>query len=190
MNKINIFTDSIIIDSLHNPDMDFEILKELNSSEMKNNTMHYSNVGGFQTDTINNEKINFCILKKSAEEIVRNYKLNEKTKIELRNLWINKNYKNNYNNPHLHPDSNFSGIYYLQTVENGGELIFYKNDKSTIFTGNLKYIEDIDFRHAYVIKPKRNMFIIFPSNIEHMVTPNYEEKPRISISFNIGLLNG
>ena len=48
-----------------------------------------------------------------------------------------------------------------------------------------KYIIDEDFNAEYHFRPLKNQIILFPSNLIHMVSAHFEDKPRISISFNI-----
>jgi len=183
MAKINIFTDSIVIDSLFHDKLDDEILKELKVRKQNNQGVIKSNLKGFQTDFIDNKIICECILQKSVSLIFKYYNVKPNLKYSLNNLWINENYKGSFNEPHSHPDSNFSGTYYVEAKKDGGELVFLKNDKSASMT----MCEEVsnDFYNLYKIQPLKNQIILFPSNFEHMVYPHYEETPRISISFNV-----
>ena len=54
---------------------------------------------------------------------------------------------------------------------------------------NLAFIDHENFYHRFEVQPKNNLFILFPSNLKHMVEPHYEEHPRISVSFNLVLGN-
>jgi uncharacterized protein (TIGR02466 family) len=40
----------------------------------------------------------------------------------LGNMWANINYKGGFNRPHMHPNSLWSGVYYIKTPENCGNL--------------------------------------------------------------------
>ena len=95
--------------------------------------------------------------------------------------------KNNFNTPHVHPGSNFSAVYYLQTSDKDGELNFFRNDKSIDFGPNQNLFDDSDFWNNFKLKPKDNMFVLFPSYLQHMVFPHNEDKSRISLSFNINI---
>jgi len=64
MAKINIFTDSIVIDSLFHDKLDDEILKELKVRKQNNQGVIKSNLKGFQTDFIDNKIICECIFTK------------------------------------------------------------------------------------------------------------------------------
>ena len=43
----------------------------------------------------------------------------------LGNMWANVNYPKCYNRPHIHPNSLFSGVYWIKTPQNSGNLMLY-----------------------------------------------------------------
>mgnify|MGYP003137595103 CR=1 FL=1 len=49
---------------------------------------------------------------------------------------------------------------------------------------------DSDFFETYQIKPEEDLLMLFPSYLKHMVEPHYDDKARISVSFNINLKDG
>jgi len=189
MSKKNIFPQSILYDFLIDEKLHNEIIKELKTQETNKEKFIYSNVGGFHSSFIENEVILDKILKKSFELITDNYKIKTKTNFNLTNLWINKNKKYNHNISHTHPGSNFSGVYYLNVPKENGELVFLENDKRSL--SDLEFfLNSEEFKTSFNIKPKENMFLIFPSYMSHMVSPHYEDLDRLSISFNIKLSSG
>jgi len=189
MAKHTIFTQSIIVEEFINNNLKEEIIKELQINKNLNKGRVITNRGGFQSHDIVNEFILKTIGEKCVETLNKHYEIKTKN-IQLCNLWINENYKDNFNIAHIHPNSHFSGVYYIDTTETGGELLFYNTDIS-VFSDISSYISnDNDFFHHYSIKPKNNIFILFPSYFKHMVMPHKEEKARISISFNVRLYNG
>jgi uncharacterized protein (TIGR02466 family) len=188
MAKIQIFGTYIIQDKFFNPEVDEEITKVLKEEE-KGKGVLKSNFGGFQTNIIENKIICDNLLHKSVKLITDTYKLKNKIKFELKNLWINKNFKNSFNLPHIHPNSHFSGVYYLNVSEKLGELVFLKNDNIDQL-GLYDFIDSKDFYNSYTIKPNKGVIILFPSSLSHMVTPHMEDIERISISFNIEMNHG
>ena len=42
----------------------------------------------------------------------------------LGNMWANINPPGGYNRPHIHPNSHFSGVYYIKAAENSGNIVF------------------------------------------------------------------
>ncbi len=186
MDKIPIFQDSIIFGSIVNQELDKNILDILDNEMKKNEGVFYTNKGGYQTENIFQEKINNFLLNKSAELLVQNYNL-KNVKINLLNLWINHNLKGDYNSPHIHQTSNFSGIYYVEVSKEGGNLIFFRGDRSNQMLDIQSFLKDKDFQEEFHIKPVKNQLIIFPSHLIHMVTPHLDNKPRVSVSFNISI---
>ena len=188
MNKKNIFSEPIIYNILKKDELDNEILKELEKEESLNKGVVYSNQGGFQTNIINNKKISSIIFNNFLKCLKNYFKFKKNCNVVLKNVWINKNKKGDFNIPHVHPDSNFSGIYYLKTSKEGGFLSFIKND-SVQMTNNHEFLDDIDINVHTQIKPRDHLFIIFPSYLLHMVTPHFEEDHRISVAFNVKFEN-
>jgi uncharacterized protein (TIGR02466 family) len=186
MPKSLIFNQCILHDEFINSKVDNEIYKILSKEEKNKNGNVKSNLGGFQTKTVYNEFISESILTKSVDLIKANYKLKRKIRFFMKNLWINKNKKNNFNLPHIHPSSSFSGIYYLKVPKNNGELVFLEKDNSSM-SDLITFIDSNEFSSEFIIKPKKGLFLLFPSYCSHMVKPHFENLDRISISFNIGL---
>lgn len=189
MYKKIIFSDSIILSEIKDDKLHEIVNRILKEKEVKNQGVVKSNRKGFQTDTVNNLYLNKTFTKKAIECIRENYNIDKKTNLGLSNLWINKNLKESYNAPHVHPISNFSGVYYVDASEKEGKLIFLRNDQATSFTNNAAFLNCPDFHDYYQIQPKNNLFILFPSHLNHMVAPHNDDKPRISVSFNFQLSN-
>ena len=40
------------------------------------------------------------------------------------NMWANINPPGGYNRPHIHPNSHFSGVYYIKATKDSGEIVF------------------------------------------------------------------
>lgn len=186
MTKSLIFSQSILHDYFKNPKLDNEIYETLLKEEKNNKGNVKSNAGGFQSKDIENKFISETILRKSVDLIKSNYKFKRDVCFSLKNLWINKNKKNNYNNPHTHPSSNFSGVYYLTVPEKNGELVFLENDKRSM-NDLFSFIDSEEFYTEHYVRPEKGMFLLFPSSLFHMVKPHFENVDRISVSFNIGL---
>ena len=180
-----IFLTKIISSFVTSDKINKIIVDELNEKKIKNQRVDKSNKGGFQTNSVYNEKICNFFLNESVNLLRYNYNFRKPFKINLQNLWINENEKGHFNTPHVHPKSNFSGCYYVETTENDGNLMFINNDASKDFMENSEYINDKSFVYEYHLKPEKNKLYLFPSNLTHMVTPHWEEKTRISVSFNL-----
>tara|TARA_R100001591_G_C4270984_1_gene162413 strand:- start:121 stop:690 length:570 start_codon:yes stop_codon:yes gene_type:complete len=189
MAKITIFKDSILLDSLKNKKLE-KLIKSILENEINlNSSVRFSNVGGYQTKEIWNEEVCLPILSKASNLITENFNF-QKCKFKMLNLWINKNFKNNFNMMHNHPLSDFSGVFYLDVPENGGELIFYRGDRCNQILNIQSKISNLDFNENFVLKPLKYQFVLFPSHLLHMVFPHSEDAARICVSFNIKVING
>ncbi len=105
---------------------------------------------------------------------------------KLGNMWANINPPGGYNKPHIHPNSLFSGVYYVKTPPNCGRLIC-QDPRPGIQTcmPTRKKIEIPKYLWRDVhIQPTENRAIIFPSWLWHSVEPNQSNDIRISVSFN------
>ena len=104
----------------------------------------------------------------------------------LGNMWANINGPGGYNRPHVHPNSLFSGVYYVKTPPNCGKLIC--NDPrpgiQTCMPNRKKGQPPKHLWREVHLQPKENRTIIFPAWLWHSVEPNESNEPRISVSFN------
>ena len=104
----------------------------------------------------------------------------------LGNMWANINYKGGFNRPHMHPNSLWSGVYYIKTPENCGHLKC-EDPKSVAAMTHPKRKEgqlpSYLWREVHY-KPIAGRLIMFPSWLNHCVDPNESDDIRISVSFN------
>jgi|13_taG_2_1085334.scaffolds.fasta_scaffold125679_2 uncharacterized protein (TIGR02466 family) len=192
MKKI-IFSDSLLIDYVD--DNDYEILKQniflILKKEEEKSGRYKSNRGGFQTNDLNhneNKDMIKIIINYIYNLIKKNYVF-DKIRFDLDNIWINKNPKMAINMPHIHPRSHFSGVFFIEVPKQDGNLVFFRNEKSSNMMGD-GFFEGSDFNVSYDVSPKEKMILLFPSYLQHMVEPHFEEGYRISVSFNIRISHG
>ena len=104
----------------------------------------------------------------------------------LGNMWANINPPGGYNRPHMHPNSLWSGVYYIKTPENCGHLKC-EDPKSVAAMTHPKRKEgqlpSYLWREVHY-KPIAGRLIMFPSWLNHCVDPNESDDIRISVSFN------
>jgi len=108
---------------------------------------------------------------------------------ELQNSWIVKHYKDDYADRHHHSNSVLSGIVYIETDEESGEIIFQK-DGSYVnlwpITVDVPVINRNVFNSKqWTFKPKNNQIFLFPSHLAHSVTKCKSNNLRYCISFNL-----
>ena len=104
----------------------------------------------------------------------------------LGNMWANINPSGGYNKPHVHPNSLFSGVYYVKTPPNCGRLICQDprpGIQTVMPTRKSVEIPKYLWRDVH-LQPQENRVVIFPAWLWHSVEPNQSKDIRISVSFN------
>ena len=175
--------------------LDLKSLEKFSFELQKNNksrSVTKSNVGGWQSEELYNEYSIIVEFKKNILEHINNYskEFNFNKKLKLANSWININGYKDSNEPHTHPKSFFSGVFYIKTPNESGKLTFVnpsRNLMEWVFDEN---VTDYNQKNSSIwsFEPEENVLFIFPSFLEHKVEPNMNEtEKRISLSFNTEL---
>ena len=103
--------------------------------------------------------------------------------------WANVARAGNYGKPHVHPNSNISGVYYVDADDspegdvNSGviELMDPRNRPGMFETeGTLAF-------DAYRVRPQSGLLLLFPAWLYHYVHPHQGSTPRICVAFNFTL---
>ena len=127
-------------------------------------------------------------LKKFITEHVSNYlkkSINIKPKkFIIKNLWVVRQFKNEYNPVHFH-DGYVSAVGYLMVPKNLTRSKKKINTNGTIdfINGTKTYLSSSIHNH----KPKTGDMIIFPNNLMHTAYPFNVDGERRSFSFNLDL---
>jgi hypothetical protein len=102
-------------------------------------------------------------------------------------MWANINYLSAHNKPHTHPNSFFSGVYYVKTPNDCGRLTLEDPRPGPQHLMPVKKPGTLpkDFWKTLFIEPKEGRLIIFPSWLWHSVEENKSFNDRISVSFLI-----
>ena len=102
------------------------------------------------------------------------------------NMWANINPPGGMNRAHIHPNSLWSGVYYIKAPENSGQLRV-EDPRSVALMVRPRMKEGKPptrlWREASY-EPKAGRLIMFPSWLNHCVDPNNSNDIRISVSFN------
>lgn len=100
--------------------------------------------------------------------------------------WANLFTRGVYFNPHIHPDAAWSGVYYVDAGDSGGDaggaLMF--GDPRAGAGMVLGDSNRFDSASSAEHRPRTGELLIFPSWLLHWVTPYQSDRPRISVSFN------
>jgi len=104
-------------------------------------------------------------------------------KFETTTSWFTKSTKNHSGQSHNHNNCMISGILYLQTNENSGNIVFEN-------FSNKRYKLEIDDYNLYnstecEIRPVDGLLLMFPSEVHHMIQENKSDTTRYSLAFNL-----
>ena len=115
-------------------------------------------------------------------------KVNDDVEFEMQNSWINRHSANEQNTLHWHSNAMISGVYYIQNEPGAGDIVFQKSHLYyNLFhdTVRVSFKEPTQYNtNEFYISPKSGDLVMFPSHLEHMVTPNLTTTPRYSLAFN------
>lgn len=98
--------------------------------------------------------------------------------------WVNYNPPKTRHHKHSHPNSIFSGVFYIDSEPDAGAILITNPNKKqfsaeTFTKEKNKYISPV-----FGFRPEKYDLYIFPSWLEHEVEPNKSNATRISLAFN------
>ena len=105
-------------------------------------------------------------------------------KVKIKNLWVVRQFKNEYNPVHYH-DGHLSAVGYLKIPKNINQSKKKIKTNGTIdfINGSKNFLSDSIYNHV----PKVGDIIFFPNYLMHTAYPFYTEGERRSFSMNIEL---
>ena len=166
---VNLFETFVIIDNI-----------DLNKIKLKNlifeKTWYSETESTYENSR--NKKIEDLLEKNSLDYILKIFvkmleeKIKYPFKIELLHIWQNNYTNNDYQEPHIHENSDFSFIIYKDVDKEGGKTMFFNPNKNLIMC--FKNIEHL-FNVNFLPKCKKGQIILFPSFLEHMVLKNSQQ---------------
>ena len=158
-----------------------------------------SNVGGWQSSTkvLDSDLPGIENVRDAAYHMVAMY-LSNAVRKSARGLvyarmhhWVNVNRMADSNKPHVH-EGFLSGVFYMDSTsahDTGGELCWIdprpqvRSTWSKMISAGWLRREPTDICMA----PKPGLLVIFPSWLEHFVTPLRIDAARVSLSFNVNI---
>lgn len=148
-----------------------------------------SNRGGWQSDDCHKREqvaplIEF--IHDTMQHIKKFLSASEKLPFHVDTCWFNINGLGARNTVHIHGNSYFSGVYYIDVPEGSGDIEF-KDPNSYLRAAHSFEYERSDVKNSLQLtySPVSGRLLIFPSYLPHEVLENHSQSERISVSFNV-----
>jgi len=128
-------------------------------------------------------------IKKNVNNFLKNEKIKKVKDINILNLWVVSQFKDEYNPIHYH-DGDLSGVGYLKVPKGMTKNKFLKNKKDKT-NGTIDFINGqrgFLSRSIFNIVPKERDLLIFPNYLMHTAYPFNINAERRSFSFNAKII--
>ena len=162
--------------------------KEIIEWSKKDEGVKKTNVGGWHSQT---NMFEIPVFKPLVDELFKMQTLIFKEerldrKPVMGNMWANINPPGGYNQPHVHPNCLYSGVYYVKSTRQAGRLKIYDPRAGIQIVMPVRK-EGKPPKHLWReanMDPVPGRMIMFPAWLWHAVEPNESNDIRISVSFN------
>ena len=170
------FPTPIYIADIKHPTLNQELERDIISWSNRDKGMIRTNIKGWHSDTNMNELPEYAKLVDmlySAQRTIYDQEYYESEPF-LGNMWANINPPGGSNRAHIHPNSLWSGVYYVKAPQNSGQLKI--EDPRSVALMSRPRQKDVPKpdrllrEHHY--EPKTGRLIMFPSWLNHCVDPN------------------
>jgi len=194
---ILIFGSGIHLENLKDPTLN-KRLEKLGRQLIKTQPLKIkSNAGGLQAhapdlkDPVLQDF--FKAISGPVSELVKHYEIDADYSFNFQNLWFNLNRKGDYNTQHCHGSTDFSGVYWIKSPPDSGDIVFINPNQGKILlplnsTYNFKKFNAIN-SESYKVKAQAMELCVFPAEMQHYVTRNNNKQDRLSLSFNMRIVN-
>ena len=182
------FPTSIYISDFKDENLNKDLEENILAWANKDKGITRTNVKGWHSTSNMQDKIEYKKLVNLLYEAQKTIYEQEHLASEafLGNMWANINPPGGSNRAHIHPNSLWSGVYYVKAPQNSGQLKI--EDPRSVALMSRPRQKDVPKpdrllrEHHY--EPKTGRLIMFPSWLNHCVDPNNSNDIRISVSFN------
>jgi len=188
MNRELYFSTPVYVKDVKDLTMNKQLERDIITWSNQDKGVNRTNVNGWHSTTNMHEKPEFKKLVDVLFEAQREIYKEEMLSSEpfLGNMWANINPPGGYNRPHIHPNSLWSGVYYVKTTKDCGHLKL-EDPRSVGLMCRPNQVEGEQpsrlWREVH-FEPVTGRLIMFPSWVNHGVDPNMSNEIRISVSFN------
>jgi len=182
------FPTPIYIADIKHPTLNQELERDIIAWSKQDKGIVRTNVQGWHSTTNMHELPQFKKLVDMLYECQRTIYQQEHYESEpfLGNMWANINPPGGMNRAHQHPNSLWSGVYYIKAPKNCGHLKIDDPRASAAMYRPRQKAHKLPqrlYRETHY-EPIDGRCIMFPSWLMHCVDPNNSNDIRISVSFN------
>ena len=182
------FPTPIYIADIKHPTLNQELERDITAWANKDKGITRTNIQGWHSHT---DMANLPEYKKLVDMLYACQKtIYEQEHLDsepvLGNMWANINPPGGMNRAHQHPNSLWSGVYYIKALPNSGYLKIDDPRSSAAMVRPKQKKGELPprlFRETHY-EPIDGRCIMFPSWLMHCVDPNQSNDIRISVSFN------
>ena len=188
MHRDLLFPTPVYIADIKHPTLNQELERDIVAWSKQDKGIVRTNVQGWHSTTNMHERPEFKKLVNMLYDCQKTVYEQEYYESEpvLGNMWANINPPGGSNRAHQHPNSLWSGVYWIKTPKNCGELKI-DDPRSVACMTRPRQKEGEKparlFRETHY-EPIAGRCIMFPSWLMHCVDPNESNDIRISVSFN------
>jgi uncharacterized protein (TIGR02466 family) len=188
MNRELYFSTPIYVKDVGTPEFNAQLEQNIINWSRQDKGVQKTNVNGWHSPTDMHLKPEYKMLVDllhQAQHFIYNDELLDNEPF-LGNMWANINPPGGYNRAHTHPNSLWSGVYYVKAPINSGHLKV-EDPKPCINISRPKRKQGQLPKHLWNevhFEPIAGRLIMFPSWLNHCVDTNQSNDIRISVSFN------
>jgi len=188
MNRELYFATPIYVKDVGTPEFNAQLEQNIINWSRQDKGVQKTNVNGWHSPTDMHLKPEYKMLVDllhQAQHFIYNDELLDNEPF-LGNMWANINPPGGYNRAHTHPNSLWSGVYYVKAPINSGHLKV-EDPKPSINISRPKRKQGQLPKHLWNevhFEPIAGRLIMFPSWLNHCVDTNQSNDIRISVSFN------
>ena len=183
-----VFPTPIYIADIKHPTLNQQLEQNIINWSNQDKGVVRTNIKGWHSTTDMNLKPEYQDLVNMLHEAQRTIYDQEHLDSEpfLGNMWANINPPGGMNRAHIHPNSLWSGVYYVKASKNSGQLKI-EDPRSVALMVRPRMKQGKPPRRLWRednYEPKAGRLIMFPSWLNHCVDTNESNDIRISVSFN------
>ena len=188
MNRELYFATPIYVKDVGTPEFNAQLEQNIINWSRQDKGVQKTNVNGWHSPTDMHLKPEYKMLVDllhQAQHFIYNDELLDNEPF-LGNMWANINPPGGYNRAHTHPNSLWSGVYYVKAPINSGHLKV-EDPKPSINISRPRRKQGQLPKHLWNevhFEPIAGRLIMFPSWLNHCVDTNQSNDIRISVSFN------